>query len=262
MLSGDSINWAIDFIKNHSDGDLFPKVIEINAISDKKEDFIKLIENKCLSDFTPGACRRFIVPKEEFAFRQATQLDPQDSIILTSIIYEYGKGIEDRRLDDSIVFSYRFLPDLKRGLYSEEKSWNDFWTTAHHKSSNFKFVLCCDITDFYNQIYHHIIENQLAESNFPNQEIKWIDNLLKSTTASVSRGLPVGPHPIHLLAEAAMIPIDNSIKTQGFDFIRYVDDILIFCNSKQEAKTALAKIALILEAVLKFKSFLQLDNGK
>jgi hypothetical protein len=247
MLDGDAVNWAVDFIQNHSDGDLFPKIIEVNAISDKKEDFIKLIENKDLSQFTPGACRRFIVPKDEVSYRQATQLDPQDSIILTSIMYQYGTGIEDRRLDNNIVFSYRFSPDINYGLYSSKNSWNDFWTSACYKCSNFKFVLYCDIADFYNQIYHHVIDNQLINSGFPNQEVKWIINLLKSTTAGVSRGVPIGPHPVHLLAEAAMIPIDNSIKTQGLEFLRYSDDILIFCNSEKKAKAALAKVASILD---------------
>ena len=32
MLSEDAIRWAVDFVHNHSDGDLFPKTPEINAI--------------------------------------------------------------------------------------------------------------------------------------------------------------------------------------------------------------------------------------
>jgi len=96
-------------------------------------------------------------------------------------------------------------------------------------------------------IYHHIVENQLIESSFPNQVTKWVVNLLESTTAGVSRGVPIGPHPIHLLAEAAMIPIDNSINTQGFVFLRYADDIVVFCQSEQDAKNALARLASILD---------------
>lgn len=247
MLSGDAVGWAVDFVQIHSDGDLFPKIIEMNAISDSKDQFVALIEGKDLSQFSPGACRRFIVPKDEISYRQATQLDPQDSIILTSIIYQYGIGIENRRLNNDIVFSYRFSPDINYGLYSTKNSWNDFWLKVYDKSSCYKNVLYCDIADFYNQIYHHIIENQLIESGFPNQETKWIINLLESTTAGVSRGVPIGPHPIHLLAEAAMIPIDNSISTQGLEFLRYADDIVIFCDSEKSAKAALAKIALILD---------------
>lgn len=247
MLSEDAISWAVDFVQNHSDGDLFPKIIEIDAIASNKDNFVDSIAGKDLSQFPPGACRRFIVPKDEISYHQATQLDPQDSIILTAIIYQYGVGIEKRRNNSDIVFSYRFSPDINEGLYSSKNAWNNFWMAAHRKSLSFKNVLYCDIADFYNQIYHHIVENQLIESGFPNQAIKWIVNLLESTTVGVSRGVPIGPHPIHIVAEAAMIPIDNSITTQGLAFLRYADDILIFCDSEQTGKAALAKMATILD---------------
>lgn len=247
MLSEDSLKWAVDFIHNHSDGDLFPKIAEIEPIVTYKNEFVALIEGKELSQFPPGACRRFIVPKDEISYRQATQLDPQDSIILTAIIHQYGIGIERRRLERNTVFSYRFSPDINHGLYSAMNSWNDFWTNAFRKSLGFKYVLYCDIADFYNQIYHHIVENQLTESGFPNQVMKWVINLLESTTASVSRGVPIGPHAIHLIAEAAMIPIDNSLNIQGLEFLRYADDILVFCDSKQEVRNSLAKVASILD---------------
>lgn len=247
MLNKDSLEWAINFIQKHSDGDLFPKIVEMEAIDDNKDEFIDLIEGKPLSEFLPGACRRFLVPKDELSYRQATQLDPQDSILLTSILFQYGMGIENRRKPANVVFSYRFSPDINFGLYSLHNSWNDFWTEAFKKSQDFQSVLYCDIADFYNQIYHHTVENQLIDSGIPNQETKWIINLLKSTTAGVSRGIPIGPHPIHLIAEATMIPIDNSLTTQGYEFLRYADDILIFCNSKEDAKAALAVIAKIID---------------
>ncbi|MGH9761993.1 MAG: RNA-directed DNA polymerase, partial [Blastocatellia bacterium] len=211
------------------------------------DEFVKEIEGKDLPAFKPGSCRRFIVPKDEIAYRQATQLDPQDSIIFAALIYQYGQGIEDRRQSAKIVFSYRFLPDSQRGLYEKSPGWNEFWKSAYNAGESSKTVLCCDIADFYNQIYHHVVEQQLAESSFPNQAIKWIISLLESTTAGVSRGIPVGPHPAHLIAEAALIPIDNSLASIGVHFLRFVDDILVFCDSEASAKRSLASIASTLD---------------
>ena len=246
-LTSDSIYWAINFIHGHSDGDLFPKILEINAIYEMADEFVKQIEGKDLSVFPPGSCRRFIVPKDEIAYRQATQLDPQDSIIFSALIYQYGQSIENRRLPSTQVFSHRFQPNPRLGLYASQTSWNDFWNSAYQKSQKFNTILYCDIADFYNQIYHHVIENQLIASGFPNQVIKWIINLLESTTAGVSRGIPVGPHAVHLIAESAMIPIDNSLSFHGINFIRFVDDILIFCDSRASAKQALAIVASTLD---------------
>ena len=223
-LQAQSIEWAIDFVVNHSDGDLFPKILEMEAIEANRNDFVTQIQGKNLSEFSPGGCRRFIVPKDEISYRQATQLDPQDSIILSALIYEYGNGIEARRLSSSQVFSYRFAPSTNNGLYGNDSAWNNFWSKAHLLSKKHSKILYCDIADFYNQIYHHTVENQLIESGFTNQAIKWIILLLESTTAGVSRGVPIGPHGIHLIAEATLIPVDNSLETSGYTFIRYADD--------------------------------------
>lgn len=247
MITKDSLAWAIEFIQKHSDGDLFPRILEFDAVKDKADMLADKLSKANLSQLEVGAHRRFIVPKDEVSYRQATQLDPQDSILLSSIIYQYGALIEQRRLSSNVVFSYRFNPDMQHGFYQDRDMWNKFWRSANKKSAPNKTILYCDIADYYNQVYHHTVENQLIESGLPNQEIKWIIKLLESTTAGVSRGIPVGPHPVHLIAEAAMIPIDNSLCAQGVDFIRYVDDIIIFCENELEAKITLSKVAATLD---------------
>lgn len=249
LLESASISWAINFIQSHSDGDLFPKILEIDAIQEMANEFVNESEGDKLPSpsLKPGSCRRFIIPKGKLEYRQATQLDPQDSIILSALIHQYGQGIEDRRLPRTQVFSYRFDPDIQLGLYASRNAWNDFWETAQKKSEENQFILYCDIVDFYNQIYHHIVENQLISSGFPNQATKWIISLLESTTVGVSRGIPVGPHAVHLIAECAMIPIDNCLVAQGIDFIRFADDIVIFCDSESSAKKLLFSLASTLD---------------
>ena len=114
-----SLEWAIDFVAAHWHGGetLFPKMPEIAAAVARKVEIAKSIANKQLLDFPAAVCRRFIVPKDEVSYRQATQLDPQDSIILAAIVFEYGSMIERRRLPADQVFSYRFDPTHRDGLY-------------------------------------------------------------------------------------------------------------------------------------------------
>lgn len=246
-LTAASLDWATDFVLAHADGDLFPKVLEIEAVHAYKHDFIALIEGKDLAAFPPGAHRRFIVPKDATSYRQATQLDPQDSILLTAVVHQFGLSIENRRLPRSTVFSYRFEPTPDKGLYGPDTAWNAFWTKAFHTGLHHSTVLYCDIADFYNQIYHHTVENQLVASGLPNQATKWVIKLIESTTAGVSRGVPIGPHGVHLIAEAALIPIDNSMASLGLKFLRFSDDLLIFCESEKAARQTLGTIATILD---------------
>ena len=114
-------------------------------------------------------------------------------------------------------------------------------------SESCSYVLYCDISDFYNQVYHHTVENQLAESGFPNQAIKWTIGLLESTTQGVSRGIPIGPHGAHLIAECSLIPIDNSLRANGVNFIRFADDFVIFCESIDAARKTLNIVATTLD---------------
>jgi hypothetical protein len=63
----------------------------------------------------------------------------------------------------------------------------------------------------------------------------------------VSRGVPIGPHATHLLAELAFNPIDRALISEGLSFCRYVDDVHFFCKTKDEAQIALYKFAEILD---------------
>ncbi len=229
-LEDDSIVWAIESIAQQSDGDLFPPIPEIDSIQDNSAFLVSEL-TKRFPGIQPLPSRRFIVPKGSLSYRQITQLHPQDTILLTSALYQFGRGIEVRRLPKDIVYSHRFDPGPRHELYGFKSYWTDFWTTAKHMSSSHACILICDIADFYNQVYHHTIENQLHESGFPNSITKWINNLLGSTTAGVSRGLPIGPHATHLIAECSLIPIDKSLRTHGINFIRYVDDFVVFSDS-------------------------------
>jgi len=248
-LDNTSIEWALSHLKTLGDSDLFPKPIELNPLLDQIDDLKALLTSREVGQFDPNPARRFMVPKDEVSFRRATQLNIFDSIILTAIMHQYGAGIENRRIPvgENVVFSYRYNPQADYWLYDRNYNWTPFWKQCFEKSKEYSNALLLDISDFYNQIYHHTIENQLIESGFPNQAKKWIMTLLESLTSQVSRGIPVGPHGAHLLAEASLIPLDNSLRSHGINFVRFVDDIIVFCNGEKESTKCLYIIADILD---------------
>lgn len=239
-----SVEWALEFIAASSDSDLFPPTPELQAVDHGR--FIDALADSDLESLKFGSYRRFLVPKDEISYRQATQLDPQDALVLISLVHGWGDGIEARRLARTQVFSYRFAPS-KAGLYAEESGWNHFWQAVAEGSLQSNQMVYCDIADFYNQIYHHTLENQLIAASFPNQVTKWIVGLFQSTTAGVSRGVPIGPHAVHILAEATLIPVDNALLAHGLKFVRYADDVVIFAANDAEARSALATVAQTLD---------------
>ncbi|NET38308.1 MAG: hypothetical protein F6K19_40985 [Cyanothece sp. SIO1E1] len=116
-LQRNSLEWALNYVHQFSDTDLFPRPIEIDALKAIETDAIDAFERIDLGNYSFGSARRFIVPKDEISYRIATQLDPIDTVFLTAAIYEYGSQIENRRIsvNENKVFSYRFY--LKQMLY-------------------------------------------------------------------------------------------------------------------------------------------------
>lgn len=259
-LDANSVEWAIKSLYLHGDTDLFPKPIEIEILNDNLSDSVTKICDLDISTHQPSAPRRFIVPKDELSYRAATQLDPLDSVILTALIYKYGNDIEKRRraISENSVFSYRFSSSLDGDLYQSHTAWNRYWEHCYKLAETHGFALIADISDFYNQISHHTLENQLNESGLPNQATKWLLRLLEKVSVKVSRGIPVGPHAAHILAEASLIPVDNSLATRGLLFCRFVDDVIVFAGNKISARTNLYQIAEILDK----QQRLHLQKGK
>ncbi len=247
-ISEDSIRWAIIHLDKYSDTDLFPKPMEFNIINEDINDVVNKLKDIDISNYSFGSARRYIVPKNILSYRRATQLDPIDSIFLTAIIHEYGNLIENKRIsiNEDKIFSYRFNIEDDYSLYDNNISWVDFWEKCKVKSKG-KHIIYLDIADFYNQIYHHTVENQLIEAGFPNQIVKWLIGLFESVTVKVSRGIPVGSHATHLIAELVMTAIDESMIYKGIEFCRYVDDIVIFCDSELEAQIIINKMADLLD---------------
>ncbi|WP_437732100.1 RNA-directed DNA polymerase [Sorangium sp. So ce1335] len=244
-LAPTSLDWALEHLRRYSDTDKFPHPFEVDVMARLWASSLRTqLSDIDLTQHRWTRERKMLVPKDAASFRNAAQLDPIDAVLLAGLIYEVGAQIEQKRspVADKRVFSYRFAPRPDGTLFGPDQ-WDKFWETSIFRSLTRPVVLMLDITDFYNQISHHSIENQLTRCGLSAQDVKILMNLLKSSTASVSKGIPVGPHPTHLLAEASLIPIDELMTQRGFDFCRYVDDIHVFCDNEETAQVALFAIA-------------------
>jgi hypothetical protein len=243
-LAHSSLDWALRHVRRYSDTDKFPHPFEIDVISRQWTSVRALLANLDLTTHRWSGDRKMLVPKDAVSFRNAAQLDPLDSLLLAALIYEVGGQIEAKRspVQQLHVFSYRFAPAADGTLFGPDQ-WDQFWETSIQRASDSSVVLSLDLTDFYNQVSHHSLENQLTRCGLAAPATKILMNLLKSSTYAVSKGIPVGPHPTHLLAEASLIPIDELILQRGLKYCRYVDDINIFCDNDEAAYVALFAVA-------------------
>ncbi|HDX4396523.1 TPA: RNA-directed DNA polymerase, partial [Enterobacter bugandensis] len=72
------------------------------------------------------------------------------------------------------------------------------------------------------------------------------ERFIFSLNDKASQGVPVGPAASIIMSEAVLIDIDQYISNCGVKHTRYVDDIRIFSDSKDELEKILEKITLYL----------------
>lgn len=150
-------------------------------------------------------------------------------------------------------FEKLFIPDS----YANQK-----WKGTHRAldrctqfARRFKYVLQCDVTQFFPSIDHAILRSTL-EKMLPDRSVLWlIDNILESGQGVLSeeyemvyfqnddlfalnraRGLPIGNLTSQWWANCYLNPLDQFIKRElrCEGYVRYVDDFLLFGNNKNE----------------------------
>lgn len=236
MLSEKSIEFAINHLKNFYDSDFFITPFEFNAIFAYFKDVQKYLSTKKIEEIEILIPNNYPVPKPKGGYRIVHQLDPINTIIYTALTYEVAEYIERFRIQDDIACSYRISIDFKKGhFFTKGNGQNKFYNKCLELSDKLSYVLVTDLTDFYNQIYLHRLQNAIEACDPCLRDIsKKIEWFLMKLNNDVSQGIPVGPAPSIILAEAVLIDIDQFILEKGFDFTRYVDDYVIFSDSKED----------------------------
>lgn len=237
-LKETSIEWALKHVRKFYDSDFYPKLFEFEAI---EHNWIKVKEellNIDLDEYAPQTPFICLAPKKNFTYRVVHQLDPIDTLLYTAILYEFSEKIENYRIpnEKSIACSYRIEPDIHGSFFG-----TDLDGYARFKSKSLElarenkngFVLVCDITDFYNQIYLHRVTNVLEEAGVESPKI--LENFLSALNSNISRGVPVGPAASILVSEAIMADIDKKIISNTTSFTRYVDDMHVYFDTFEEA---------------------------
>lgn len=256
-LSKKALAWSLDSILDHGLNSLYQRPFEFEIFQAHKG---ALIDDLCelrVDFYRWSEPRRMVVPKDRYSFRLATQLDPIDALVLTAIVKMIGRRIEARRLPPGIVFSHRFA-ERSESLYQKRVGWPSFWRESKARSQAAKFVVQTDISDFYGQISHREIVTQLQLCEIPERLCIALEGFLSAFGGEQGRGVPVGPHAVHLLAEMSLIRADRLMEASGHSFIRYIDDYHLFCESEEDSALALYDVASIIRGEFN----LALNSGK
>jgi hypothetical protein len=96
-----------------------------------------------------------------------------------------------------------------------------------------------DVRACYPSIAPHAVERTLARLDVTPRSAAEIGRFLEGLAAAGIRGLPIGPDPSAVLANAVLSGVDRAVSDRALDHLRWVDDVVIACRDPAEARTAL-----------------------
>jgi reverse transcriptase-like protein len=243
-----SLAWALAHVRRFGDTDIFPLPFEYECLDHDWKSVGPFLASLDLTDYKIRPDSRVMVMKPGGGFRAATQLDPLDHLLYTAAVYEAAELIEKARVpaDQRIACSYRVRLTPEGAFFPPDNGWKDFHSQSGElaKLEDISHVLSADISDFYNQLGQHRIQNAMELAAVSVDRSKNVESFLNVLTGKQSQGLPVGPFASIVLAEACLIDVDNFLLRKDVPFTRYVDDFRIFCTSRRQAielKHALAE---------------------
>ena len=251
----EACNIAINNIikEGTTDVELFKKPFEIKLLENNEirqeiiENVAKSIKKCNFEELKISKIGHVLVPKKNLCdYRKCAWIDVIDEIKYLTLVLLMAKDIEVARDNKSNkkVFSYRLKTKGNNGyIFDNEYNYTSFRNRIAEKSKmkNKKIVVECDISNFYDRLNLHRLESVLLSiEKIDKDAIKLLNEILLFWSNRDSYGLPVGSNASRILAEAALIEIDNYLISKNIDFCRFVDDYRIFAKSASEAHKNLA----------------------
>lgn len=251
MISQQSVKRAIEHLSAFGDTDLFPRLPEMRCFIEKADAIADDCAKLKLEHYTPASAIETLTPKSWLGFRIAHQLTASDNVIYLAALLDCAPYLEAARLpkESNEAFAYRFVEgdefrvfEVARGYHQ----WLAYLATFGEPENPFaedRPAIITDISDFYQRIYFHRIENVLEDAGCPADPRELIKKIIKTTRARQSYGLPVGSTASRLLAECLLNDTDVLLTNMGLKFSRYVDDFRIAVPAGMEAHSILCRLA-------------------
>lgn len=138
---------------------------------------------------------------------------------------------------------HRCLYEVQSSLRIAKRNYSDPW------------ILKTDISKFYYSIDRDVMKSRLNRYIY-DKDLMWLlCTVIDSANMISPKGLPLGNTSSQVLANIYMDKLDKYCKNKLSikHYIRYMDDIVIICDNKEEAKRMLNKVRFYTETRLKLK---------
>lgn len=206
------------------------------------EEHLKILSDRLSKgSYNPSDILRFYVPKQSGLHRPITFLHLDDLIVYQAFGNIILEEFIDQRdeIENINVFSNLFNRNVDKNIFLFKK-WQEGYrkftrSIKRHYNKGNKWVAHFDLAAYYDTIDHGVLIDQFSpDTDFKDLFIKCLGVWSTHKNPKLGHGIPQGPLTSNLLAELYLLPIDKSLSENNLKYVRYVDDIKIYGESREE----------------------------
>ena len=221
--------------------------LEIELVDADQATWLSQLSEKIAAGYRPHSAVIADIPKGNGAVRPAALLNLEDRVVYAAAVgallsaINLGLGWSQGKVD----FSYRLSESVRRVEWFTNRfdGWSAFRKVSVERIDNgAAHVVLTDITGFYENIDLTVLFSDLRTLGADSDVIQLLQLCLNRWAVVPNRGVPQGLSASDVLAKVYLNPIDQAMADMQVDFIRYVDDIRIFCSDVPACKKALMSL--------------------
>jgi hypothetical protein len=122
-----------------------------------------------------------------------------------------------------------------------------FLRSGHSLARAADAFVAADVRRCYPSIGSDLVGRTLRRLGCARSDVRGVTALLEAIEEAGVPGLPIGPDPSAVLANAVLAGADEALRVAGVRHLRWVDDVWIFAAGRREAVAALRSLGGWLE---------------